>query len=654
MKKQKTIIHLAAALLITALFMLLQLVSFASADSGKTNVLVYMVASDLESQHKAATNDINEMLSAAKNFGNEINLIVYAGGAAQWHNDIFSSGENRCVKIGRDGAELLYADGRQDMTAPLTLANFIKYCGKNYPAGRNILILWDHGGGFYGFGADELNDYNKPMSPLDMYTALGAGGINFDIIGFDACSMASFEVAYSICDYGKYMVASEEMEPLCGWDFEVWLSKLADNPDIDCVELSKIIADSYMDACKIHAPGIKDTMSVIDLKLCEKLGPALSDFSTEMTNEILDGRFDIISMQKVLNANIMNVNHADMIDAIEFAGSLENEKAKELKKLLEEAVLYNRKYPLNLSKSGMLIYVPINTDRVLGVALDDVEAMKSLGVSDSYLEWIKSFRKYAELIHAEDTPKRTLLDIINGTASDDYEQAIYTAINETTLDVTGCYITGDDNRMPLLIMPEEQKQLTAHICQAIYREIDDQVVDYGVFYFSPEDFPIPYEGFWKKMRDDWLFVDDILCPFYMEDTIQLSNGRTAVYGHTKVYRNGTEGALFLRLVYDPQDDSATVEPICFQDMDFSQDKLHFGRIEPVSDFDSEDTVCFCCSSHTEKKEDSVLIRISDDIKWGNIRSFELKTPDEHDIESFYASYYAIDYYLNEYELEFKF
>ena len=47
--------------------------------------------------------------------------------------------------------------GKKDMTSPETLGDFIRYCSSNYPANRNILILWDHGGGsLAGYGYDEL------------------------------------------------------------------------------------------------------------------------------------------------------------------------------------------------------------------------------------------------------------------------------------------------------------------------------------------------------------------------------------------------------------------------------------------------------------------------------------------------------------------
>ena len=40
---------------------------------------------------------------------------------------------------------------------------------------------------------------------------------SFDLIGFDACLMATVEVAKVIEPHAKYMIASEEIEPGHGW-----------------------------------------------------------------------------------------------------------------------------------------------------------------------------------------------------------------------------------------------------------------------------------------------------------------------------------------------------------------------------------------------------------------------------------------------------
>jgi hypothetical protein len=40
-----------------------------------------------------------------------------------------------------------------------------------------------------------------------------------DIIGFDACLMAMYEVGSTLAPYGKYLLGSELLEPGHGWDY---------------------------------------------------------------------------------------------------------------------------------------------------------------------------------------------------------------------------------------------------------------------------------------------------------------------------------------------------------------------------------------------------------------------------------------------------
>ena len=652
MEGGKRILRYSALILLLAAMLPLSLRHSASAENVKTNILVYMIGSDLETEDAAATKDINEMLTAAKKLGNEIELTVYAGGARQWHNEIFSSEENRCVKIGRKGAELLYADGKRDMTDPLTLANFITYCRKSHPADRSILIIWDHGFGIYGIGADEQYEYSKPLTPVDLFSALKWGGTEFDIIGFDACSMASFEMAYSICDFARYMVASEEMEPKDGWDYEAWLTMLAKRSDLSSDEICRKIVNTYIDCCAAKAPGIKDTMSVIDLKkIDEKVPPAMRAFTRRMNEDILNGSFDIVGMQRALNSHIMRANHVYMIDAIEFLGKLKTEEAFKLKMALRECVIYNKKYPANIEMNGILIYMPLNRSVINGVRLDNAESMKGIGISDLYVDWVMSFRKYLQYTETKDARSRTLMDVVTGTVKDDYETALESAISETQLDLTGCYITEDENHSFQVVMPEEQKKLISYICQAMYLDVNGEIIDYGMYCFKPEDFPIEDSGFWKTMREKWVFINGIMCPFYMEEKTVLASGRTAVYGYTKICRNGEEGALFMRIVYDGDDDSVTVEPLCFQKVDFTQSKPQFGRTQPVSDFDSEDVIYICCSLYTEEKGNSLMVRLTDDMKWGDVTSFELRYADVAD--SFSYVYAAMDLYTKLHDFEVR-
>ena len=145
-------------------------------------IMVYLCGSDLESNYGSATSDLKEMLSA--DLGNNVNLILYTGGTTKWRNNAISSNTNQIYQI--KGGQLYRLEknaGDVSMTKEDTLSGFIQYCKRNFPANRNMLILWDHGGGSVeGYAHDEKYSYTGTLTLPKLKTAISAGGVNFDFI----------------------------------------------------------------------------------------------------------------------------------------------------------------------------------------------------------------------------------------------------------------------------------------------------------------------------------------------------------------------------------------------------------------------------------------------------------------------------------------
>ena len=130
----------------------------------KITIMVYMCGTDLESKHGMASSDLSEM--AAADLGSNINIIVYTGGCNNWKTSGISTKVNQIYQVQKGGLNLLVDDdGSKSMVGPSTLSGFIKYCAENFPANRNELILWDHGGGSVsGYGYDEKYSRSGSMS----------------------------------------------------------------------------------------------------------------------------------------------------------------------------------------------------------------------------------------------------------------------------------------------------------------------------------------------------------------------------------------------------------------------------------------------------------------------------------------------------------
>jgi len=180
-------------------------------------VMVYMIGSDLESRRENATKDMEEMEGAGLAYDN-VNLLLYTGGAKRWVGDV-PADRNNVIDMSASGQNRIVAqtESNANMGAAETLTEFVNFCTSNYPAEHFALILWDHGGGsLWGYGADKLYSSDSLLLPeMDaaMASTVFAGDRQLDIVGFDACLMATLENMAIWQKYADRMVASEELEP---------------------------------------------------------------------------------------------------------------------------------------------------------------------------------------------------------------------------------------------------------------------------------------------------------------------------------------------------------------------------------------------------------------------------------------------------------
>ena len=159
--------------------------------------------------------------------------------------------------------------GEMDMGDPDTLYDFINWTLDEYPANRYALVLWDHGGQWDGVCYDDTDSGSKlNMSELDLvfWNLSKYESHTFDIIGFDACLMASIEVACQMWGYTDYMIASELVVPGNGWIYNWSLDSLTKTPKMSTENFCRIIVDDFTESYEtIYSSQMWDTtMSVIN------------------------------------------------------------------------------------------------------------------------------------------------------------------------------------------------------------------------------------------------------------------------------------------------------------------------------------------------------------------------------------------------------
>ena len=330
----------------------------------KVTVMIYMCGADLESSYGLATADLNEMCAAG--ISDKVNIIIETGGAKKWQNNIISNKTTQRYKVVKGGVQKLQDMGKQlVMTSADTLSDFIQYCADRYPADRYMLIFWDHGGGSVsGYGYDE-NYTSKGSMPLDQIDkALAAGGVKFDIIGFDACLMACLENAFVCEKYADFLLASEESEPGYGWYYTDWINQLSQNTSVSSEALGKTIVDTYIAHCKSDSPRSDATLSMIDLKkLAANVPEALNEFAQATSIQITQS-YSTVANARSRAHEFASSSKIDQVDLIDFAQRLGTSQAKALVNALNKSIAYSKANIGNVY--GVSVYFPYKRSAYVG------------------------------------------------------------------------------------------------------------------------------------------------------------------------------------------------------------------------------------------------------------------------------------------------
>lgn len=387
-------------------------------DQTSWTIMVYMNGSDLESGYDPyndtlagqASQDLTEMLAGLNS--DNINLIIETGGTSAWVMDEIAADTNQRFQIKNGLLNHLMDVGIQNMTAPETLIDFGKWTMDNYPSEKYALIFWDHGGGsLYGFGVDEyFPDDSLTLDEisyaLDAITT--AKNANFEVVGFDACLMATLETAVVLAPYSNYMIASEESEPDYGWDYERIFKQLADGSAFNGDSFGELIVSGFIDYSVEANQEELLTLSVIDLSKINKVVITMdglitaiqSDFTTRSNSNSAtsDGQDSgyasiarIIPQIKAFGGNTEDTGFTDHYDIENFAKKLTQYWPSEANKLiaaLDAAVIYKASGYLATDAGGLSFYLPFY-DLSLAEAIPD--NYRPVSFSDTYASFLDSY-----------------------------------------------------------------------------------------------------------------------------------------------------------------------------------------------------------------------------------------------------------------------
>ncbi len=195
----------------------------------------------------------------------------------------------RVLDLGAPGTTEVVSDlGDVNSADPALLAQFIAEGIEQNRAGHYALIISDHGASWPGIGPDEGSD-NDVLDLAELTSAVSSGleqaGVDkLDLLGFDACLMANYEVASAVASLADRMVASQELEPGHGWDYGS-LQVLADDPDATADELGSAIIAGFQAQAQEQGTQDQITLSMVDLTQMEAVDTAVADFAAALSEQ---------------------------------------------------------------------------------------------------------------------------------------------------------------------------------------------------------------------------------------------------------------------------------------------------------------------------------------------------------------------------------
>ena len=477
-------------------------------------LMLYMCASDLESECGFATEDLNEIMYGYT--AGNLNVIVQTGGTAEWQNTVVADDRCQRYRVTEDGLELVDDSlGMQNMADSATLTDFIQYCSSNYAADHYGLVLWDHGGGVVGgYGYDE-NFGGDSMSLTEMSRALGDASVHLDMLGFDACLMANFETCLMAAPYADYLIASEEPEPGCGWYYTDWIGKLSENCGIPPKRYGRQIIDDYITESGWDSPSMYSTLGMFDLQqVTQKLLPALSQFSDDAVQQLSAGEYRRISQSRS-NTRAVYQSELDHIDLLDYAQHSQSETADQLDQAVYDCVVYYRETENGSGDNRLSILFPYYDV----AALDMLEEMyQTLGYDDAYPAFLEQFANVMaggqiSVSGFSNTQNHAAASEYSGfqwfDADAGYDESYYETYSA---DLSLLETTEVDGRC-VLELSEEDWEIVNDAAMQMFAVYDGFYVDMGLDDYCEFD---DYGNLIVEYDQTWVALDGQVVPFFHE------------------------------------------------------------------------------------------------------------------------------------------
>lgn len=352
-----------------------------------TNLEPFMVA-DVNELGQVGSNDnlhVRELMDRSAEYGDDELL------------DQGSWTGARVLDLGEPGTSEVVDDlGDVDSADPAVLAKFIADGIEAHRAAHYALIISDHGASWPGIGPDEGSDYDV-LDLAEITQAIGdgleeAGVDRLDLLGFDACLMANYEVASAVAPYADRLVASQELEPGHGWDYGS-LQALAGDPEATADDFGTALIDGFEKQAEEQGTQDEITLSMTDLTKMDAVDAAVSDFAEVLSDDVTDvapavGQSEATTLGFGKNPDETQDKHLSDLGllavAIGDAAPDVAEQADAVVDALDDAVVDEVFGVATTGATGLSIYLPPVQDLADGAYLDVPSAEPWAGFLDAY------------------------------------------------------------------------------------------------------------------------------------------------------------------------------------------------------------------------------------------------------------------------------
>ena len=488
-------------------------------DASTWTILVYMMG-DTDLEFFAGT-DLEEMFSL--DASNGLNLVVLADRSPLDEEFLPGYTNEDFVGLGNwdDTKMLLFGDQEVSILPPLksaeqglnmgdadTLANFIEFGLSNFPADRTGLIFWDHGAGWPGMGPDEFEDGIPFLDASGEYIAgdilnlseiqsgitSGLSSVpveKLDLIGFDACLMATYEVAAAMANLADFMVASEELEPGHGWDYQS-LEILNGTSDVTAEELGSHIAKGFQSQAQSFNTDENITLSVLDLTVFEEFQNSIADLLEPLLSDPIPAAPSVSRSLNIASRFGSSPNpdqDSQIVDLGNFveglAGIGVDNEIEQTMNALNKLVVSKVAGVASKRASGLSVYFPQTIDYL------DVDYL-SLDVVPNWKAFLETFLAAGQAI-----PEMSRAKLDQEVTSTEY------------------YIDGDG------------LTITASLDSLSQDTITEVILYYGVV-MDPEDDILYFVG----EEPGWINDDGTVTAFYDLSILTMSDGFDTSYAYT--------------------------------------------------------------------------------------------------------------------------